>query len=201
VRDAENGGSRVTAHSRGEPVYHRENLPSHGGAYRADIPVALIALLADMFALYLKTKKFHWHVSGPHFRDYDLLLNDQAAQIFGTTDSIAERVHELGSPTIKSFGRLGRNRHIGDDDADAVAPRDMLAELLGDNRLVAREMQKTHQLCDESGDVVSAGLIEAWIDEAKGRASVLFETVQPGWRSGCRARPRRALLSRAGERR
>jgi starvation-inducible DNA-binding protein len=170
----------MTPYSRGEPVRHRENRPSHGGAYRADIPVALTALLADMFALYLKTKKFHWHASDPHFRDYDLLLNDQAAQIFGTSDSIAERVHELGSPTIKSFGHIGRHRHIGGDDADAVAPRDLLAELLEDNRQVAREMLKTHKLCDESGDVASASLIEAWIGEAKGRAWVLLETVQPG---------------------
>jgi starvation-inducible DNA-binding protein len=169
----------MTTHGRGEPVRHRENLPSHGGAYRADIPVALIALLAAMFALYRKTKKFHWQVSGPHFRDYDLLLNDQAAQIFGATDSIAERVHELGSPTIKSFGPIGRYRYIGDNDAEAVAPRDLLAELLEDNQLLAREMLKTHKLCDESGDVASASLIEAWIDEAKGRAWILLETVQP----------------------
>jgi starvation-inducible DNA-binding protein len=166
--------------NRSEPVRHRENLPSHGGANRADIPVALTALLADMFALYAKTKKFHRRVSGPRFRDYDLLLNDQAAQIFGTTDTIAERVHELGSATIKSFGHIGRHRHIGDNDADAVAPRDLLAELLEDNRLAAGEMLKTHKLCDESGDVASASLIEAWIDEAKGRTRVLLETVQPG---------------------
>jgi starvation-inducible DNA-binding protein len=186
----------MTTPNRGEPVRHREDLPSHGGANRADIPIALTALLADMFALYVKTKQFHRCASGPRSRDCDLLLTDQAAQIFGTTDSIAARVHQLGRPTIKSFGHIGRHRRIEDDDAEAVAPRDMLAELLEDNRLVAREMQKTHQLCDESGDVVSAGLIEAWIDEAEGRASVLFETVQPGERSGCRARPRLAKVRR-----
>jgi starvation-inducible DNA-binding protein len=166
----------MKTHSRDKPVRHRENLPAHGGANRADIPVALTAVLADMVALYRKTKTFHCHVSG----DYDLLLNDQAAQIFGTTDRIAERLHKLGRPTIKSFAPIGRHGQVGDDGADAVAPRDLLAELREDNRLVAWEMQKTHKLCDERGDVASAGLIEAWIDEAKGRASVLLETAQPG---------------------
>jgi starvation-inducible DNA-binding protein len=158
----------MTTESQGEPVRCRENASSHGGANRADIPVALTALLADMFALYRKTKKLHCRVSGPRLRDHDLLLlNAQAAQIFGTTDSIAERVHKLGSPTIKSFGR------VGDDDADPVSPRDILAELLEDNRLVAGKMLKTLELCDGSGDVASAGLVATWIDEANGRASVL----------------------------
>jgi starvation-inducible DNA-binding protein len=169
----------MTTHSRVEPARYRESLPPHG-ANRAEIPVALTALLADMFALYLKTKNFHWHVSGPHFRDYHLLLDDQATQIFGTTDVIAERVRKLGGPTIKSIGHIGRLQHIKDSDADEVAPRDMLAELLEDNQLLAEQMLKTHALCDESGDVASASLIENWIDEAQGRAWFLLEAVRPG---------------------
>ena len=168
----------MTTHSRGEPVRHRENLPSHGGAYRADIPVALIALLADMFALYLKTKKFHWHVSGPHFRDYHLLLDEQATQILGTTDTIAERVRKLGGQTIKSIGHIGRLQRVRDNDAEEVAARDMLTELLDDNRRLADRMLKAHALCDETGDVATASLIEVWIDETQGRAWFLQEAVQ-----------------------
>src|SRR5208337_4741057 len=143
-----------------------------------EISGAMNILLADMFALYLKTKNFHWHVSGPHFRDYHLLLDDQSTQIFGTTDVIAERVRKLGGQTIKSIGHIGRLQHIKDNDAEKVAPRDMLAELLEDNRGIVEEMQKTHTLCDRSGDVASASLIEVWIDEAEGRAWFLLETIQ-----------------------
>jgi starvation-inducible DNA-binding protein len=170
----------MATHSRGESAGHRENLPPRR-ASRADIPVALTTLLTDMFALYLKTKKFHGHVLGPHSRDYRLLL-DQAAQIFDTADIIAERVHKLGSPTIKSIRHSSRPQRVNDNDADEVAGRDMLSELLEDNRLLAEEMLKTHKLCDESGDAASAGLIETWIDEARGRARFLRETVQPSSR-------------------
>ena len=169
----------MTAPSQAYAVCHHENSPPHG-ANRADIPVALTALLADMFALYLKTKNFHWHVSGPHFRDYHLLLDEQATQILGTTDTIAERVRKLGGQTIKSIGHIGRLQRIKDNDAEEVAPRDMLAELLDDNRRLAGQMLETHTLCDGRGDVASASLIEVWIDEAQGRAWFLLEAVRSG---------------------
>src|SRR5205807_4582878 len=149
-------------------------------ANRADIPVALTALLPDMCAVYLKTKNCHWHVSGPHFRDYHLLLDEQAAQILVTTDAIAERVRKLGGQTIKSIGHVSRLQLIEDNDAHEVAASDMLRELLQDNQRLAEEMLKVHTLCDEQGDVASASLIEVWIDEAQGRAWFLLEAVQLG---------------------
>jgi starvation-inducible DNA-binding protein len=167
----------MTTHTKVEPARYRED---PRGANRADIPVALTALLADMFATYLKTKNFHWHVSGPHFRDYHLLLDEQATQILATTDTIAERVRKLGAPTVKSIGHISRLQHIEDNDADEVAPRDMLRELLHDNQRLAEEMLKLHALCDEQGDVASASLIEVWIDEAQGRAWFLREAVRLG---------------------
>jgi len=115
----------------------------------AEISDALRQLLADVFALYVKTKNFHWHMSGPHFRDYHLLLDEQAAQIFGTTDTIAERVRKLGGTTIRSIGHISRLQRITDNDIDKVAPADMLAELLHDNRLIVGEMRHVHALCDE----------------------------------------------------
>ena len=167
----------MTMHTQAEPARSRENPPSLG-ANRTEVPVALTALLADMFALYLKTKNFHWHVSGPHFRDYHLLLDEQATQILGTTDTIAERVRKLGGQTIKSIGHIGRLQRVRDNDAEEVAARDMLTELLDDNRRIAEQMLKTHALCDETGDVASASLIEVWIDEAQGRAWFLQEAVR-----------------------
>jgi len=137
-------------------------------------------LLADMFAVYLKTKNFHWHVSGPHFRDYHLLLDEQATQILATTDTIAERVRRLGAQTVKSIGHISRLQHIEDNNADEVAPSDMLKELLQDNQRLTEEMLKLHTLCDEQGDVASASLIEVWIDEAQGRAWFLREAVRLG---------------------
>jgi len=142
------------------------------------IAPALNRLLADAFTLYVKTKNFHWHVSGPHFRDYHLLLDEQATQIFATTDVIAERVRKLGSATLKSVGDIARLRRIEDNDDAEVAPKDMLAELLKDNRQLADEMQACHSLCDEEGDVATASLLETWIDEAQGRAWFLYETGQ-----------------------
>jgi starvation-inducible DNA-binding protein len=169
----------MTTHAQVAPARYREDRPPHR-ANRANIPIALTGLLADMFALYLKTKNFHWHVSGPHFRDYHLLLDEQATQILATTDIIAERVRKLGGQTIKSVGHIGRLQQIKDNDAEEVAPREMLMELLEDNRLVAEQMLKTHALCDERGDVATASLIEMWIDEAEGRAWFLLEAVRPG---------------------
>ena len=143
-----------------------------------DISGELSALLADMFALYIKTKNFHWHVSGPHFRDYHLLLDEQAGQIFAATDPIAERVRKLGGTTLRSVGHIARVQRISDNDADYVAPLDMLAELREDNIKVAARLRETHELCDKHGDVATASLIENWIDEAEGRVWFLFEASQ-----------------------
>src|SRR3984885_2675529 len=144
-----------------------------------DISGALNALLADMFALYLKTKNFHWHVSGPHFRDYHLMLDEHGDQIFATTDDIAERVRKIGGTTIRSIGHIGRLKRILDNDADFVTPQDMLAELRDDNRQLAASLRETHGLCDEHGDVASASLLETWIDEAQRRTWFLFEASRP----------------------
>src|SRR6266699_3383109 len=132
-----------------------------------DISGALTILLADMFALYLKTKNFHWHVSGPHFRDYHLLLDEQADQIFAITDPIAERVRKLGGTTLRSVGHIARLQRLKDNDADYVTPLDMLAELRDDNRQFATSLREMHDLCDEHGDVATASLLEVWIDEAE----------------------------------
>jgi starvation-inducible DNA-binding protein len=143
-----------------------------------DISGALNAVLADMFALYLKTKNFHWHVSGPHFRDYHLLLDEQAGQIFATTDDIAERVRKIGGTTLRSIGHVARLQHVLDNDAEFVAPLDMLAELREDNKQLTARLRETHDLCDEHGDLASASLIENWIDEAERRTWFLFESAR-----------------------
>jgi starvation-inducible DNA-binding protein len=140
-----------------------------------DIAAALNGLLADVFALYLKTKNFHWHVSGPHFRDYHLLLDEQAAQLFAMTDPIAERVRKLGRITLRSTGEIGRTQRILDNDADYVEPLDMLAELREDNSVLAGRLREAHGVCDEHGDVASASLLEVWIDETEQRTWFLFE--------------------------
>jgi starvation-inducible DNA-binding protein len=145
-----------------------------------DISGALNALLADMFALYLKTKNFHWHVSGPHFRDYHLLLDEQGEQIFATTDALAERVRKIGGTTLRSIGHVARLQRVLDNDADYVTPLDMLAELRDDNRQVVLRMREAHSLCDEHGDVASASLFENWIDEAERRAWFLYEATRHG---------------------
>jgi len=140
-----------------------------------EIAGALNILLADMFALYLKTKNFHWHVSGPHFRDYHLLLDEQAEQIFATTDAIAERVRKIGRMTVRSIGQISRLQRLADNEADFVSPLDMLAELRDDNRQLAANIRETHELCDEHNDVATASLLETWIDEAERRTWFLFE--------------------------
>jgi starvation-inducible DNA-binding protein len=147
---------------------------------RGDIAGALNALIADMFALYLKTKNFHWHMSGPHFRDYHLLLDEQADQLFGATDAIAERVRKIGGTTLHSIGHIGRLQRVLDNDADFVTPLDMLAELRDDNKQLAERMRETHSVCDEHGDVATASLLENWIDEAERRVWYLFEASRPG---------------------
>jgi len=141
-----------------------------------NITGALNALLADVFALYMKTKNFHWHVSGPHFRDYHLLLDEQAGQIFAMTDDIAERVRKVGGITIRSIGHVTRLQRLSDNDADFVDPPDMLAELLEDNRAMLASMREVHDLCDEENDVATASLLENWIDETERRIWFLFET-------------------------
>jgi starvation-inducible DNA-binding protein len=135
-----------------------------------------------MFALYLKTKNFHWHVSGPHFRDYHLLLDEQGEQIFATTDDIAERVRKIGGTTLRSIGQAGRLKRVLDNDADYVTPLDMLAELRDDNKQLTIHMRETHGLCDEHGDIATASLLENWIDESERRTWFLFEASRHGER-------------------
>ncbi|HEX3678066.1 MAG TPA: DNA starvation/stationary phase protection protein [Sphingomicrobium sp.] len=143
-----------------------------------DVSGALNALLADMFALYVKTKNFHWHISGPHFRDFHLLLDEQADQIFATTDPIAERVRKIGGSTLRSIGQIAAQKRLLDNDADFVTPSDMLAELREDNKQLTAEMRRTHALCDEHRDVATASLLEVWIDEAERRTWFLFEATR-----------------------
>jgi starvation-inducible DNA-binding protein len=140
-----------------------------------DISGGLNILLADVFGLYMKTKNFHWHVSGPHFRDYHLLLDDQATQIDGMADPIAERVRKLGGNTIRSIGHIKKLQRVLDNDADYVTPQDMLAELREDNKQLTRNMRILHEVCDEHNDVATASLLENWIDESEQRAWFLFE--------------------------
>ena len=155
--------------------------PSDLGAEATkDLSGALNVLLADLFALYLKTKNFHWHVSGPHFRDYHLLLDEQADQIFAITDPVAERVRKLGGGTIRSIGQIAKLQRLLDNDADYVSPLDMLAELREDNMRLAAHMRETHGVCDERGDVATASLLEVWIDEAEKRVWYLFEASRKG---------------------
>src|SRR5258706_3438441 len=146
-----------------------------GVAASKDISGALNTLLADVFALYMKTKHFHWHMSGPHFRDYHLLLDEQADQLYGITDTIAERVRKIGGTTLRSIKHVSALQRIDDNDADYVTPLDMLAELRDDNGRVAGFMRQAHNLCDEHGDVATASLLEVWIDEAERRVWFLFE--------------------------
>src|SRR5580704_9184174 len=134
-----------------------------------DISGALMLLLSDAFALYLKTKNFHWHMSGPHFRDYHLMLDDQGDQIFSMTDAIAERARKIGGTTIRSIGQIARLQRIADNDAEHVEPLDMIAELRDDNTILAHSMRETHSLCDAAGDVATASLLENWIDESEKR--------------------------------
>ena len=141
-----------------------------------DIAGALNALLADIFALYIKTKNFHWHVSGPHFRDFHLLLDEQADQIFAMTDPLAERVRKLGDLTLHSIGEIARMQRIADNDAEYVEALDMLAELREDNQALAERMREAHDVCDEAHDVASASLLEVWIDETERRTWFLFES-------------------------
>ena len=140
-----------------------------------DLSGALNELLADIFALYIKTKNFHWHVSGPHFRDYHLLLDDQAGEIYATTDDIAERVRKIGGTTLRSIGQIAKMTRVADNDADFVTADDMLAELREENLALVSRMRSVHDLCDEHGDIATASLIENWVDEAEKRVWFLYE--------------------------
>ncbi len=143
-----------------------------------DISAAVNGLLADTFALYLKTKNFHWHMSGPHFRDYHLMLDEQSDQIFAMTDVLAERVRKLGGLTMHSIGEISRNQRITDNDAPYVVPHEMLAELREDNGSMAKRMRETHEVCDEQKDVATASLLEVFIDETERRAWFLYEATR-----------------------
>ncbi|HEV2328631.1 MAG TPA: DNA starvation/stationary phase protection protein [Verrucomicrobiae bacterium] len=147
-----------------------------------DICAELKPQLADVFALYVKTKNFHWHMTGKHFRDYHLLLDEHGEQIFDMTDGIAERARKLGGTTLRSIGDISRHQRLKDNDAKSVSPSDMLADLLSDNRQLAASMRKTHEVCDKRGDVATASLLENWIDETERRAWFLSEIVasEPG---------------------
>jgi len=145
-----------------------------------DISAALAGLLADVFALYMKTKNFHWHMSGSHFRDYHLLLDEHSDQIFAMTDPIAERARKIGGGSLRSIGDIARRQRILDNDADYVDPKDMLAELRDDNKSLTTAMREVHDVCDEYGDVATASLIEVWIDETERRTWFLFESTRSG---------------------
>lgn len=154
------------------PLATPTSLPSHAVH---DIAAAMTTLLADVFTLYVKTKNFHWHMSGRHFRDYHLMLDDQGDQIFAMTDVIAERVRKLGAVTLRSIGHIARLSRFQDNDADFVTAQDMLAELCNDNLQLTGFLRATHALCDEYGDVASTSLIENWIDETERRTWFLYE--------------------------
>ena len=143
-----------------------------------DITAAMNAILADVFALYLKTKNFHWHMSGPHFRDYHLLLDEHGDQLFAMTDPIAERVRKIGGLTLRSIGHIARTQRVLDNDAEYVEPLDMIAELADDNKTLAARLREAHNVCDEHRDVATASLIEVWIDETERRTWFLFETTR-----------------------
>jgi starvation-inducible DNA-binding protein len=146
----------------------------------ADISAALNGILADVFALYLKTKNFHWHMSGPHFRDYHLLLDEQGDQLYAMTDPIAERIRKVGGTTLRSIGHIARMQRISDNDAEYVGPLDMLAELREDNKTLAARLREAHNVTDEHRDIASSSLLENWIDETERRTWFLFESSRQG---------------------
>src|SRR6058998_305491 len=160
---------------RDAPLETRTDL-SHAAV--KDISAAMNAILADVFALYVKTKNFHWHMSGPHFRDYHLLLDEHADQLFAMTDPIADRVRKIGGLTLRSIGNISRTQRVLDNDAEYVEPLDMLSELTEDNRTLAARLLEAHNVCDEQRDIATASLIEVWIDETERRAWFLFEATR-----------------------
>src|ERR1700716_194718 len=167
--------------SRKAPLATRTDLSA---ATTKDIAAAMNGMLADVFALYVKTKNFHWHMSGPHFRDYHLLLDEQADQLFAMTDPIAERIRKIGGSTLKSIGDIGRAQRVLDNDAEYVQPLDMLAELREDNKELAARFREAHNVCDEHRDVATASLIEVWVAEDERRTWFLFEACRRGDATG-----------------
>jgi starvation-inducible DNA-binding protein len=155
-----------------------------GAKASKDIAGGMNGILADVFALYLKTKNFHWHMSGPHFRDYHLLLDEQADQLYAMTDPIAERIRKTGGSTLRSIGHIARAQRIKDNDADYVDPLDMLAELREDNLTLAARLREVHDMVDELRDIATASLIENWIDETERRTWFLFESSRRGDKTG-----------------
>ena len=149
-----------------------------GAQATKELSGALNAILADVFAIYLKTKNFHWHMSGPHFRDYHLLLDDQGDQLYAMTDPIAERVRKVGGVTLRSIGHIAHLQRVSDNDAEFVTPLDMLAELHQDNKQLAASLRAAHDVCDEHRDIATASLIENWIDETERRTWFLFESAR-----------------------
>ena len=160
----------------GEAVHERLTALKSEGV--TEITAELRRLLADTFALYLKTKNFHWHMSGKHFRDYHLLLDEHSDQIFAVTDEIAERARKIGGTTLRSIGDISRHQRLEDNDEERVAPKEMLAELANDNRALTQYLRSTHETCEKYNDVATASLIEVWIDQTERRSWFLSEIVQ-----------------------
>jgi starvation-inducible DNA-binding protein len=167
--------------SRNAPMVTPTDLSA---AATRDIAAAMNGVLADVFALYIKTKNFHWHMSGPHFRDYHLLLDEQATQLYAMTDPIAERVRKVGGSTLRSIGAIARTQRVLDNDAEYVEPLDMLAELREDSKELAGRLRQAHNVCDEHRDIATASFIEVWIDETERRTWFLFEASRKGDASG-----------------
>ena len=176
--------SKVTQLKRGQTASNLDTPTDLKDKAVAEISRALNAILADSFALYLKTKNFHWHVSGPHFRSYHLLFEEQATAIFATTDEIAERVRKIGGTTLRSIGHIGKAQSIADNDEEFVTAGEMVRELMNDNKAVAAAMRKAHKLCDEHEDVASASLLENYIDATEKRTWFLFESARKADGSG-----------------
>ncbi|MGY2051527.1 Dps family protein [Methylobacterium sp. JK268] len=175
----------ATADARVRVTAERLNTPSDLPPEASkEISEGLTVLLSDFLALYLKTKNFHWHVSGPHFRDYHLLLDEQAAQILGATDDVAERARKIGGTTLRSLGQAAQKARIVDNNADYVDPLDMLAELRDDNKATTSRMRELHDLCDDHNDVATASLLEEWIDQAEERTWFLYEASRRGSADG-----------------
>src|SRR5947208_4211265 len=167
--------SKVTQLRRGKPAANLDTPTDLDDRTVQEISAALNAILADSFALYLKTKNFHWHISGPHFRDYHLMLDEQADAIFATTDPLAERVRKLGGTTLRSIGHVSKIQTLQDNDDQFVGPNEMLRDLMNDNKAVAAAMRKAHELCEDHKDAASASLLEVYIDETERRTWFLFE--------------------------
>jgi len=172
AKPAKKAVKKPTARKASAPLSTPSDLKTQG---TADIADSMNGILADVFALYLKTKNFHWHMSGPHFRDYHLLLDEQATQVYAMVDLIAERIRKVGQPTLRSIGDIARRQRIKDNDASYVEPSAMLAELQEDNKQLAARMREAHDVCDDHRDIATASLIENWIDETEQRTWFLFE--------------------------